>query len=85
MTDNERSYTPSVNAAREHFAYGCGPEHTRAENREAFDRMLEAERAEAWFAGYAKGNLDGYFGTREERERSPYAHLDPHRSEENRG
>lgn len=34
--------------------------------------------AEAWFDGYAKGNLDGYFGTRDERKASPYADLDPY-------
>ena len=37
--------------------------------------------AEAWFDGYSKGNLDGYFGTRDEREKSPYADLDPYRDE----
>lgn len=34
--------------------------------------------AKAWFAGYEKGNLDGYFGTRDERKASPYADLDPY-------
>jgi hypothetical protein len=40
-----------------------------------------AALAEAWFAGYDKGNLDGYFGTRDERKNSPYADLDPYRDE----
>jgi hypothetical protein len=38
-----------------------------------------AREAAAWFEGYAKGNLDGYFGTRDERAKSPYADLDPYR------
>lgn len=39
----------------------------------------------AWFEGYSAGNLDGYFGTRDEREKSPYADLDPYREEADRG
>lgn len=39
------------------------------------------EIAAAWFAGYDKGNLDGYFGTRTERDKSPYADLDPYRED----
>lgn len=42
---------------------------------------IRAEKAEAWFAGYDKGNLDGYFGTTDERSKSPYADLDPYRSQ----
>lgn len=37
--------------------------------------------AAAWYAGYSAGNLDGYFGTRDEREKSPYADLDPYRED----
>jgi len=39
---------------------------------------LRRRLAEAWFAGYDKGNLDGYFGTRDERKNSPYSDLDPY-------
>lgn len=38
-----------------------------------------AALAQAWFDGYSKGNLDGYFGTSDERKASPYADLDPYR------
>lgn len=41
--------------------------------------VLRERDAEAWFAGYDKGNLDGYFGTSSERVHSPYADLDPYR------
>lgn len=39
-------YTPSLDEVCDHFAYGCGPEHTWRESREAFDRWLAAVRAE---------------------------------------
>jgi len=42
--------------------------------------ILNRVRAEAWFAGYDKGNLDGYFGTNKERENSPYVEFDPYRA-----
>jgi hypothetical protein len=41
--------------------------------------------ATAWFAGYDKGNLDGYFGTSDERAKSPYSDLDPYSEEARRG
>lgn len=44
-------------------------------------RALRQIKAEAWFAGYEKGNLDGYFGTSDERAKSPYADLDPYRED----
>lgn len=37
--------------------------------------------AAAWFAGYSAGNLDGYFGTHDERNKSPYSDLDPYREQ----
>lgn len=46
------------------------------------DRQIAAA---AWFAGYDKGNLDGYFGTSDERGKSPYADLDPYSQEARRG
>lgn len=33
---------------------------------------LRAEKAKAWDEGYAKGNLDGYYGTSDERKKNPY-------------
>lgn len=48
---------------------------------EAAEKENRAVKAEAWFAGYGKGNLDGYFGTRDRRRNSPYADLDPRRLE----
>lgn len=33
-------YTPTIEDVRNHYAYGCGPEHTWAESREDFDRWL---------------------------------------------
>jgi len=50
----------------------------RAEVLAAFVRTREAEQ---WLAGYEKGNLDGYFGTTDERGKSPYADLDPYREQ----
>lgn len=44
--------------------------------------LVKRAQAEAWFAGYDKGNLDGYFGTRAERAKSPYADLDPYNESE---
>jgi hypothetical protein len=41
--------------------------------------LLRRQLAQAWFDGYSKGNLDGYFGTSDERKASPYADLDPYR------
>ena len=50
--------------------------------RVADDSAQAREReAAAWFDGYAKGDLDGYFGTRDERAKSPYADLDPYREQ----
>jgi hypothetical protein len=39
-------YTPPLEDVRNHYAYGCGPEHTWAESREDFDRWLAAHDAE---------------------------------------
>lgn len=47
--------------------------------------LLNRVRAEAWFAGYDKGNLDGYFGTNKERVNSPYAEFDPYREQNSEG
>lgn len=52
-----------------------------ADALEAAEKERRAVKAEAWFAGYDKGNLDGYFGTRDGRRDSPYADLDPYRQE----
>lgn len=47
----EQAHTPTIEDVRNHYAYGCGPEHTWAESREDFDRWLSehdrqvAERA----------------------------------------
>lgn len=46
------------------------------------DRQIAAA---AWFAGYDKGNLDGHFGTSDERTKSPYSDLDPYSEEARRG
>jgi hypothetical protein len=40
-------YTPPTEDVRNHYAYGCGPEHTWAESREDFDRWLAQVRREA--------------------------------------
>lgn len=53
--------------------HGLRPDLVDAAHRRAL--------AEAWFAGYDKGNLDGYFGSRDERKNSPYADLDPYNEE----
>lgn len=45
-----------------------------------FDRWLAEVKAAAWFDGYNRGNLDGYFGTNDERKNSPYAEHDPYRT-----
>ena len=42
---------------------------------ESSDWLAEHDRevaAGAWDEGYAKGNLDGYFGTSDEREKNPH-------------
>lgn len=43
--------------------------------------LRRRERAAGWYAGYSAGNLDGYFGTSDERAKSPYADLDPYRAD----
>jgi hypothetical protein len=53
-------------------------EHVTCETESGTQR---AAVGRAWFEGYAAGNLDGYFGTRDERDKSPYADLDPHREQ----
>lgn len=39
-------YTPPIEDVRNHYAYGCGPEHTWQESREDFDRFIAALHAE---------------------------------------
>ena len=48
---------PSTEDVRNHFAYGCGPEHTWDGSREAFDRWLAEVRATA--LEEAADRLDG--------------------------
>jgi hypothetical protein len=81
MSD-QTPYTPSLAEAREAFqGADGGHDFKRVFNERglAFDRLIAQVRANAWFAGYDKGNLDGYFGTSKERQNSPYAEFDPYR------
>ena len=56
-------YTPTTEEVRNHYAYGCGPEHTWAETREDFDRWLgahDAEKRAEWEA--EQGEVEWEYG-----------------------
>lgn len=55
-------YTPPTDDVRNHYAYGCGPEHTWAESREDFDRWLaahDAEKRAEWEAEQSRADAVG--------------------------
>lgn len=61
------NYTPSEKSLRQHYielAETIQP-GSGALNGIAFDNAMKAIKNAAWAYGYEKGNLDGYFGSRE--------------------
>lgn len=55
-------YTPTAADVRNHYAYGCGPEHTWDISRADFDRWLAAHDAEV-IAAFVNANMEALDGS----------------------